>query len=381
MNRVAFDMVCALHGGGFKTYNNNIIKRLLNLKKSNFKFYIYTNDSKLFKKNNIYNIEIIKVPKIFSIGSFRIIWTQFFFPFFLFFKKIDILFAPMNMLPALSKLIKIKKVLVIHSNLPWLHPEDLPGSFVKKIIQKLLINNSVKIADKIIVDSQNAKKELVQIFDKIEKKISTVYLGVDFKKQNSYSYSINSILNECSSPYLLTISSSVKYHCIIELIEAYEMLNNHSKNAPNYIILSKKLDKNYFNLIKSKVNKSKYKNKIKLIEDLTKDEISYLYSKAKLYIFSSYCEVFGLTNLEAMYYGIPVITSNSSSLPEICGDAAIYTDPFDPSEIEEKISMLLNDNKLCNDMIAKGKERVKRFSWNRTFSETLSIINKVSIEK
>ena len=251
----------------------------------------------------------------------------------------------------------------------------------KKIIQKLLINNSVKLADKIIVDSLNAKKELVQIFENIEKKVSTVYLGVDFKKQNSNSYSTDSILNECSPPYLLTISSSVKYHCIIELIEAYEMLSNRLEDAPNYIILSKKLDKSYFNLIESKINKSRYKNKIKLIEDLAKDEISYLYSKAKLYIFSSYCEVFGLTNLEAMYYGIPVITSNSSSLPEICGDAAIYTDPFNSSDIEEKISMLLTNKKLCNDMIAKGKEHVKRFSWDRTFSETLSIINKISIEK
>ena len=88
--------------------------------------------------------------------------------FFTIRNKIDVVFSPMNIMPIIIKLFKIKKILVIHSNLPWLYPSDVPGSKIKLLIQKIFINISIKIADNIIVDSKTAKKELTEIFPKIE---------------------------------------------------------------------------------------------------------------------------------------------------------------------------------------------------------------------
>ena len=111
------------------------------------------------------------------------------------------------------------------------------------------------------------------------------------------------------------------------MIEAYEKACKAYDKVPNYLILSKCLDKNYFDKIYKRIKSSNYSNKITLIENINKDKIPWLYKNSYAYIFSSYCEVFGLTNLEAMYCKVPVLTSNKSSIPEICGDGALYFEP------------------------------------------------------
>jgi glycosyltransferase involved in cell wall biosynthesis len=81
--------------------------------------------------------------------------------------------------------------------------------------------------------------------------------------------------------------------------------------------------------------------------------------------------------LEAMRAGCPVITSNVSSLPEAGGDAALYVDPESVSDIASKIEMVLEDKKLRSEMIAKGKEQLKKFSWEKAAKETLSVLEQV----
>ena len=376
MKKIAFNMTSASHGGGFKTYNDNILLRLLKDNNRETTYYIFVNDKNIVNKNK--NVQIIYVSKLFSRTIPRIIWMQLILPFYLIFKKIDIFFSPMNILPILFPLSKIKTILVIHSNLPWLFPDDSPGSKIKKTLQRVLLNQSINMADKIIVDSNNAKDELLSLFNNINEKVISIYLGVDFnffrKRNNKIS---QSDLKGITSPYFLTISSAVKYHCLIELITAYENLCHEFDDIPNYVILSKNLDNKYFELMIEKIKLSKYKNKIKLIEDINKEAIPSLYNNASLYIFSSYCEVFGLTNLEAMYSAIPVITSDRSSLPEICGDAAIYTNPKDPIDIKNKMIRLFFNEELKAKMINKGFKNVEKFSWDNTFEQTLKVVSSI----
>jgi glycosyltransferase involved in cell wall biosynthesis len=289
--------------------------------------------------------------------------------------KIDVLFSPMNIMPVILKLSKIKKILVIHSNLPWLFPKDVPGSKLKLSIQRFFTNISINISNRVIVDSLTAKKELGNIFKNLKFKMSTVYLGLD---QTSASFNFknkdlkfNKILDE---PYILTISSAVKYHCLKELIIAYESLCKDDVLIPKYIILSKNLDSNYYNEISKMVENSNYSEKIILLEDIEKEKISLLYKNASMYIFSSYCEVFGLTNLEAMQFGVPVLTSNKSAIPEICGSAAIYFDPHNPNDIKNKIIELNSNNELRERMVINGYEQIKKYSWEKTFEKTLKLI-------
>ena len=180
MSNIALNMVSALHGGGFKTYNDNILNELIKEKKSNNKYFIFVNKSGFIFKEKKENLKIIYISNIFSKSFLRIVWMQTILPFYLKFYNINLFFSPMNTLPIILKFSEIKKILVLHSNLPWLFPEDLPGNKIKTMLQKFLTSISVKISDRLIVDSQNAKKEIERIFINISNKISVVYLGVDF---------------------------------------------------------------------------------------------------------------------------------------------------------------------------------------------------------
>jgi len=96
------------------------------------------------------------------------------------------------------------------------------------------------------------------------------------------------------------------------------------------------------------------------------------------YVLPSLYEGFGLPVLEAMQRGCPVITSNISSLPEAGGDAAMYVDPENVNDIAEKMNKLINDKKLREELVEKGKKQVKKFSWEKAAKETLEVLQQVA---
>jgi len=376
--RILFNMVSPNRGGGFQTYNNNLLKGLL--ANDNNYYLIFLNEESInsFSIPDQDNIQIISVSRLFSKTIPRYIWMQFVLPIHLMINKIDILFSPMNVMPILVKILKIKSILVVHTNLLWMYPEVLSQlSKINIFSQKLLRNLSVLVANKIIVDSETAKKELLSFFPNIIDKTHTIHLGVDHdrftkNKKNVKSLDNIDIINE---NYFLTISSAVRYHCLIELITAYDNLNSKHNKIPKFVLISSNIhDPIYYNEIQDFIKSTPSSKKIILIENIDSSCLPGLYKNAELYIFSSYCEVFGLTNLEAMVCGTPVLTSNKSALPEICGNAAVYFDPFNSKDIENKMSYVYFDNKIKNKLILKGFKHVKKFSWEKTFSKTKSIL-------
>jgi glycosyltransferase involved in cell wall biosynthesis len=113
------------------------------------------------------------------------------------------------------------------------------------------------------------------------------------------------------------------------------------------------------------------------IDHVTETELAQYYSSAALLAYPSLYEGFGLPPLEAMASSCPVVTSNTSSLPEVVGDAAITVNPYDTDSLAEAMRRVLTDNKLRDDMIRKGLEQSKKFSWEKTAEQTLEIYNQV----
>jgi glycosyltransferase involved in cell wall biosynthesis len=120
-----------------------------------------------------------------------------------------------------------------------------------------------------------------------------------------------------------------------------------------------------------------FSRKIKLLEYVEKKDLSYLYNGAFCFVFPSLYEGFGLPPLEAMSLGCPVVTSNVASLPEVCGNAAIYVDPFDSDEIRLGIEKLINNPQIQNQLIEAGKERVKLFSMENYANKLYEAYTKV----
>lgn len=115
------------------------------------------------------------------------------------------------------------------------------------------------------------------------------------------------------------------------------------------------------------------KDRVRLLGYVAEADLPALYSSAKLFLFPSLYEGFGIPVLEAMACGTPVVTSDCSSLPEVAGGAALLVDPSDIHAIAEAALRLLDDEPLRQDLAARGIERAKQFSWMRTARETLEI--------
>ena len=376
---ILFNMFSPVYGGGFKTYNYNMVKGLRKYYNQKNQYFILINkkSSNSFDLPLLNNVHIITVSNYFSTTVARYLWLQFILPIYLITKKIDVLFSPMNIAPVVLFFLKVRSVLVIHTNLPWLYPKALdeqPWYYNK--LQTLFTNISIYNSDIVIVDSNTAKNELNNIFPGISSKVRRIYLGVDRSKfkNTEVKSQVSKKIDIFKEKYFLTVSSIVTYHCFLELFEAYEMLCDANKLMPKLVCISNVIHNDYNTKVIELLKNIRCPDKIIIIPTIDSELLPIIYQNSELYIFSSYCEVFGFTNLEAMACGTPVLTSNKSALPEICEDAAIYFNPFDPKDIKDKINHVYNDMNLRNSLIIKGKKQVEKFTWEKTVSQTFDVL-------
>jgi len=371
---LAIDMVGTSLGSGTRTYNLNFCE-YLNKENLNEKIYIFI--SKNYKedtfKHNNENIEYIVKPTFLSNIFFRIIWMQFFLPFELKKLKVDKLYSPMNFGPLFLKLFKINFVLALHSNLPWVFFSKMPGNIIRNMFTKFIMEKSISVCDSLIVDSQFAKKEIINLMKIKEDKVSVIYLGIDKKylSLNKNSYYLN---NFDYKNYIISVLSCVKYHNIINLLKAFKLFKSSNKNNLKLVFVLQILDKKYFLEIKKFVENNFFQNEIIFLYNLDNKYLVNLYKNANLFIFSSYCEVFGLTSLEAMSQNCPVAISNRSALPEINSDAAHYFDPDNITEINESFKTLTMNKEYTKSLILKANRHFKKFAWSKTVKETSNVL-------
>jgi len=372
---IAIDMVATNLGSGTKTYNLNFCS-YLNQEHLNKNIYIFVskNYSDHIKDYNNKNIRYIIKPNFISNIFFRIIWMQFFLPFELKSLKVEKLFSPMNFGPILLKLFNIKFILALHSNLPWVFFSKMPGNKFRNFFTKFLMEVSIIACDTLIVDSKFAKEEIVKLLKIKRDKVLIVYLGIDKKYINKNKN--NNYLNDFDyKNYIISVMSCVKYHNVINLLKAFKLLKSDQDSNLKLVFVMQILDLKYFNEIKIFIKKNFNQDEIVFLDNLDGKYLANLYQNAQFYIFSSYCEVFGLTSLEAMSQGCPVMISKNSALPEINDNAATYFNPDDSLEIKETMNKILIHPNFKNELIEKGNIRYKQFSWKSTVRETLNILD------
>ncbi len=373
---IAIDLVGTNLGSGTKTYNTNFLNQLMKSKQQDQIYVFICNDylKNITTKSIPKNILLKKKSNFLKINFLKIIWMQLIFPFELSLLNVEKLFSPMNYCPVFCRILKIKIILGIHSNLPWVYFNKMPGSKIKNLLIKKLMEISIKYCDQIIVNSNFAKYEIIKCLNLKDKKIQVVYLGADSEDEfdNIDSADIKNFNYE--SQYILCVSSFVRYHNFITILESFKKILYKDKKNIKLVLISQVLDKEYFLEIKEYISKN-FKNKeIIIFQNLDKENLKKFYTNALFYIFSSYCEVFGLTTLEAMSNNCPVLVSRSSALVEINNDSAIYFNPDDQNEIREKMIDLINNNDLRQSLINKGSNHVKRFKWAKTFKDSMAII-------
>ena len=373
---IAIDLIGTNLGSGTKTYNINFLKQLLKYDQRD-KIYIFLCGDYIKNisiKNIPKNILLKKKSNFLKIYFIKIIWMQFIFPFELILLNVDKVFSPMNYCPVFCRIMKIKIILCIHTNLPWIYFNKMPGSKIKNFFIKKFMEISIKYCDKLIVNSNFAKNEIINCLNLRDKKIEVVYLGADNddKFEKIENKSIKNFNYE--SQYILCVSSCVRYHNFITILESFKNISYKNKKNIKLVIVSQILDKKYFSEIEEYISKNFNNNEIIIFENLDKENLKKFYKNALFYVFSSYCEVFGLTTLEAMSNNCPVLVSRSSALVEINNDSALYFHPDNQNDITEKMSNLIDNINLRQSLINKGTNHVKKFKWSKTFKDTMVII-------
>ena len=376
--KFAIDLVCTSNNSGSKTYNSKFLKYLCSTKiDGEIIIYIckglYASlENELIDNKNIkYEIKSNKLTKPFN----RLFWMQFILPFDLKKKKINILYSPLNIIPLLNKFLRIKTILCLHSNLPWVFFEKMPGNYFRNLFTKFLMEASIRLSEKLIVNSDFAKQEIEQKLNLKKSKIKRIYLGLDKDSNNDQNeYYIDNF--DYSQNYILSVLSCVKYHNIENLILAFNKLKTNNKINHKFVIVTLVLDQEYYIVIKRLIKSYNLTNDVIIFKNLDQAYLNKLYRSSKLYLFSSYCEVFGFTSLEAMSNKCNVLISNTSSLPEINSDAADYFDPDNVSEIENKMKLNLFDENHRKKLLQNSINRINFFNWEDTVKQTINFIKK-----
>ena len=278
------------------------------------------------------------------------------------FIKGELLFEPANIAPIFVPKSK-KQVVTIHDIAFITFPDSFSKVFRR--YYQYVIPKVIKRADKIITVSNFTKSEILKFYPFAKDKIEVIYLGVDEKFR---------VLDIKKQNYILYVGSINKRKNFISVLKTFMYLDIDYK-----LIMVGNFSNNFTldEISKKLIKKAKQSDKIEFRENVSDEELIKLYNLAKLFIYPSFYEGFGLPVAEAMACGTPVITSNVSSLPEVGGDAVVYVDPNNIEDIKEKIIMILNDEDLQKQMIENGLKRAKEFTWEKSAKKHMEVFQKV----
>jgi glycosyltransferase involved in cell wall biosynthesis len=307
-----------------------------------------------------------KLPDNWKIKTIKwpYLWTQIGLSLELLFHPVDTLFVPAHTVPIIHP---ENTIVTVHG----LEYEFCPKaySFWERIYMRCVIKNSVRWAKKIIAVSENTKRDLIKLYDVSSEKIEVIYEGVDNSVILSEAKNLDLDFSRGAQDdkFLLSIGRLEERKNILGIIEAFEILKEKHK-IPHKLVLAGNAGYGY-DSINLKIQSSKFKEEIIFKGFVGEEEKFELLRKAEIFLFPSFYEGFGLPILEAQSAGVPVVTSNISSMPEIADSSAILVDPNKPEEIAEAAFKLISDESLKNDIINKGFENVKRFSWDKCSKE------------
>jgi len=259
---------------------------------------------------------------------------------------------------------KIKRVTVIHDLTPVKFPQF--HKFSSQALQRIFFPGIIKRASILITNSKNTSKDLQDFYPKSEGKTKFIYLG---KSNNFLPKFSENVLKQykIKRPYFLTVGTIEPRKNLNTLLDAYKLFRMNSGKEIDLVISggigwkSKSFFNNYFS--------HPFKDDIKLVGYINRTDLPYLFSHTDAFIFPSLYEGFGLPVLEAMACGSACIVSNTSSLPEVCEDAAIYFDPNSSEELAKKMELIESDIVLQKELKEKSIIQAKKFTWDKHATE------------
>lgn len=265
-------------------------------------------------------------------------------------------------------------VVTIHDLTLSFFPGKKMNRFWYRWVYRIVMSRVVKNAKRIIAISKNTKKDLIKLFKAPEKKVSVVYNGIssDFSSKTQVKRAdLMSQLN-IEKPYFLYTGVWRDHKNVVGLIHAFKKANEKLGNTYQLVITGR--PNPIYHEIPDTIKELNLEKDVLLVGMVPEDHLKGLYQNATSYVFPSFYEGFGLPPLEAMQCGVPVVTSDQASIPEVCGEEnAVYFNPYDEEDMVNKLYLIATDASLRQRLVDRGKERVKFFDWNKMAIEINTI--------
>ncbi len=312
------------------------------------------------------------------------LWTQWRLPLDLYAHRPrpDVFFTPSHYAPRFSPVPTVISIMdVSYLRFPELfHSSDLYQL-------RNWTKYSVSHAKAVLTISNSSKDDIIKSYGIHSDRVHVIYPGIKqiappagragngkerivTMKELKEKYSLN-------DNFVLFVGTLQPRKNIERLVESFSILLRDNKHKDLQLVLVGKKGWLYEPILESP-QKYGVKDSVKFLDYVPNDDLPELYKNARCYVLPSLYEGFGLPVLEAMKYDCPVITSNVSSLPEAGGDAALYIDPMDATNIAETIKKVIGSEKLRQDMIEKGRKQISKFSWEKAAKETLGVLTEIA---
>lgn len=273
-----------------------------------------------------------------------------------------------------------KIVVTIHDLVYKVYPQGHTAQTIETSEKQLAA--IAEKADRIICISQSTRKDLEQHFHVDPKKVSLVYQGVD---KNIF-FPITEVERPAAQavakkrgirgPFILFVGTIEPRKNLQNLLLAFSDLKRKKLFTGQLLVVGMK-GWMMEGLVAS-IEKLNLKNDVTIPGYITDDQLRYFYNLCEVFVFPSFYEGFGFPIVEAFSCGAAVVTSNSSSCPEIAKDAALTVNPSDPAKIAEAVAKIINDKNLKSDLKAKALKRSQQFSFLKTAQDTLKIYEQMS---
>lgn len=355
---------------GIEEYSYQVIKHLVNeLKNDQVVLYLRKIDNlQLITKNGNTKINELELPKNWQVRiiNWPRLWTQGGLSLEMFLNPVDALFIPAHTVPVIHPK---NTIVTIHG----LEYEFCPDaySFWEKLYMRRSIKNSCKWAQTIISVSQNTKSDLIKLYKVKEDKIHVIYEGYDQNQKSKIKNQNDNSKLKIDHKYIFFVGRLEERKNVINIIRAFEILKEQYK-IPHKLVLGGKPGFGY-EKIKNEIANVNCAEDIIELGFVSEEEKWNFLKNADVFVFPSLYEGFGLPVIEAQIVGTPVVTSNVSSIPEVANSSAMLIDPNNAEEMADAIYKIISDEKTKQDLIQKGLENVKRFSWEKCARETAKL--------
>ncbi len=368
--KIGFDASRAFHGEatGTENYSQQLLHEMLSIDTEN-EYYVYTRiprEKIKYKFSQNAKVVFINQPYL---------WTQWGLAKQTFKDPLDVLFVPSHTLPLIRKP-GLKTVMTVHD----LGAEYLPASHQLKqqLYLKFITRYQLQTASHLIAVSKSTKNDLLKKTGVKEANISVIYEGVNLSDDLPSEVVIHKTLRKFElsrHKYFLYVGTIQPRKNLIRLIEAFSLFLIENKAGENdmKLVIAGKPGWDYQDII-SLPKQLGIADKVVFTGRVDDSQLKSLYISALALTYPSLFEGFGLPILEAYFFGLPVITSNTSSMPEVAGKGAILVNPEEVNGIMRAMQELYLDSDKRHELVRHGKEQLKKFSWSEAARQTIKVL-------